>query len=361
MVVVWASGRAHAGPYAQRGVSGFVNPFDRRQWAGPQDANAVLNPIFRGWARGYVDYLPADTEWVGSDVWNDPDRAVGLVTGDRFDIVSLGDLDGTEIAAGAEPGRITLIFGDPARPGDPNHIRNGAGYDFAVFENGLISAYNTSAGSASGQMLAELAYVEVSSNGIDFARFPCVSLTEAPVGPYGTIDVSDVHNLAGKHANGNSICTGTPFDLADLREHTLVTSGAVDLNDICYVRIVDVPGSGDFTDEAVAYIDPATWPDWDYYAQNRAVYDAWVTWGSGGFDLEAVGVLHPQQYSADIDLNGIVDAFDFAVLAGAWDSHFGRDGWAQRCDLAGADLTVDVLDVAQFAAQWLAKEAWAGQ
>ena len=38
------------------------------------------------------------------------------------------------------------------------------------------------------------------------------------------------------------------------------------------------------------------------------VYDAWVTYDSGGFDLEAIGVLQPQEYGGDINLDGLLTA-----------------------------------------------------
>ena len=113
--------------------------------------------------------------------------------------------------------------------------------------------------------------------------------------------------------------------------------GTVDIDDIRYVRIVDIPGSGDYFDNATSYINPQSSPVWDYYESSHAVYDAWVTWDSGGFDLEAVGVLHEQQHSADIDLNGIVDCFDFTLLAKSWSSHLGQANWIGRCDLAGPE------------------------
>jgi len=330
------------------GVDGYVDPNQRWGHAAPGDADAVVNPLFKGWAVEVVSYEPAPGV---SPQWADASVALGPATGDRLDIVSLGDLDQSQIDAGLMPGQITVTFAEP--------VRDGAGYDFAVFENGLISNASYLTGSVAGQMFAELGYLEVSSNGVDFARFPSVSLTPAPVGPYGTIEISDVFNLAGKHPNGNNICTGTPFDLSDIAEHPLVVDGTVDINNISYVRIVDIPGSGDFVDDATAYVDSQTWPAWDYYTSSHPVYDAWMTWDSGGFDLEAVGVLHEQQYNADIDLNGIVDAFDFAMLAAALGSHFGQDQWTSRCDLAcPKNLAIDASDLAQFATQWLAVEQW---
>ena len=145
-------------------------------------------------------------------------------------------MDVDEIAANVLPGQITLTFADPD---DPNYltnplyaVRNGKGYDFAVFENAFASLHTTPGGSITGLMIAELAYVEVSSDGVSFIRFPSVSLTPEVVGPYGTIEISDVYNLAGKHPNSYSICTGTPFDLADLENHPLVMNGTVDIDNI---------------------------------------------------------------------------------------------------------------------------------
>jgi hypothetical protein len=354
-VVVATGSAAFGGPYGQPGINGYVH-LPAMHHADPLDLDAVINPIFRGWATGVYEYTPADQAWSGA--WNDPNKALGPVTGQNFDIVSLGELTRPEIDQGIAPGSITLIFGDPCDAADGSSIRNGKGYDFAVFENGFASQVTTSLGSYEGKMIAELAYVEVSSNGRDFARFPSISLTPGRTGAYGTLETSDVHNLAGKHPNANGVCIGTPFDLGDLVGHLQVLSGAVDLNDIRYVRIVDVPGSGDFFDDAVAYVDPQTWPDWGRYPQNHPIYDAWPTWGSGGFDLEAVGVLHEQRYPADINLDGTVNHADLAVLAGAWHARFGDATWSPRCDLAGNDLFIDGLDFARFAAQWQSVERW---
>ncbi len=252
--VLLGSGAALAGPYTGDGIQGFID--------------GAVNPVFQGWATGVVDYTPFDLAEIQNYVggaYADPTKALGAVTGSNVDIVSLGDMDATEIAAyqagtGAGPGEITLSF--------DTGISNGAGFDFAVFENGF---WDTSAGT----FFAELGYVEVSTNGTDFARFGSVSLTSGLVGAYGGIDPTDVSNLAGKHPNAYGTSEGTGFDLADLASSSLVLAGLVDLDDINYVKIVDIPGSGDFTDSL-----------------GNPVYDAWPTWGSGGVDLEAVGVIH---------------------------------------------------------------------
>ena len=84
-----------------------------------------------------------------------------------------------------------------------------------------------------------------------------------------------MYNLAGKHVNAYGNSWGTPFDLENLADDPLVIGGQVNLDEINFARIVDIPGSGDFLDSSG---DP--------------IYDAWHTWGSGGVDLEAVGVIN---------------------------------------------------------------------
>jgi len=80
--------------------------------------------------------------------------------------------------------------------------------------------------------------------------------------------------LAGKHANAYGDSWGTPFDLSWLAGHPLVSGGQLNLNAVTHVRIVDIPGNGSFLDTTGA-----------------PIFDAWTTIGSGGFDLEAVGVI----------------------------------------------------------------------
>lgn len=277
--------------FIDAGIAGFVGPAGEGVTATATNGNYV-NPIFKGWATGVVLYDPSDNvgtygqNGIGSQ-FADPSLTLGQVTGSNMDIVSLGDMDATEIAAhqsdpAANPlGTLILSF-DKA-------ITNGTGADFAAFENGFVSNYNTGAGSVAGQMFAELGYVEVSTDGTDFARFPSQYLNSAPTGSqaYLTQDVSNIYNLVGKHANAYGESWGTPFDLDDLLDDQLVIDGLVDLNEINFVRIIDIPGDGTFTDSL-----------------GNPIYDSWVTWGSGGMDFEALGVINQVPEPASLALLG---------------------------------------------------------
>lgn len=239
MVLFLTCTAAFAGPYPETGIE-------------------LDNPAIVGWATGYLDYAPA------LDVvppFDDPAKALGPATGEVLDTVSLGE---REAGSPDPPGAITLTFDAP--------IVDGAGPDLVVFENTFPSATG---------LFAELAYLEVSTDGEVFARFPCVSLTAEPIAQYGTMDPTDVYNLAGMLINAYGSGQGTPFDLADLAENSAVLSGDLDLADVNYVRVVDIPGAGD-------YFDSATALDYD---QDHPIYDPHPTIGSAGFDLEAVGVV----------------------------------------------------------------------
>ncbi len=172
--------------------------------------------------------------------------------GNNPDILSLGD-----------SGVATLMFRRP--------IINGPGPDFVVFENGF--------GTAGGDYL-ELAFVEVSSDGINFQRFPsyCGLDQSIQIGPYSTtIGVERLNNFAGKYVAPY----GTPFDLADL-EVLAQRNVDLNLNHITHVRLVDAIGS----------INPV----YGIRAANgNLVNDPYPTaFPSGGFDLDAIGVIHEQ-------------------------------------------------------------------
>lgn len=169
---------------------------------------------------------------------------------------ALGNADGTVVVSLGDGGTATLTFNTP--------VENGEGPDFVVFENGFADHY------------MELAFVEVSSDGQNFYRFNAVSETPVDV-QLSNFDFSDcryVNNLAGKYRANY----GTPFDLQELDG----TPG-LDIGSITHIRIIDVIGS----------IDPA-YGTTD--SQGTIINDPFPTeFSSGGFDLDAVGVIHQQQ------------------------------------------------------------------
>ena len=172
--------------------------------------------------------------------YGDESEAIGPATTSTMDVVSLGD-----------GGYATLTFTNP--------IKNGEGYDFAVFENSFNDYF------------LELAFVEVSSDGVNFVRFPATSLTQTQTQVESHVDPTFINNLAGKYRVGY----GTPFDLEELRD-----SANIDINNITHVRVVDVVGS----------IDPqyAT-----YDAYGHMVNDPFPTITySSGFDLDGICVLN---------------------------------------------------------------------
>lgn len=241
-----AATRDHNGPYS--GGSETTHPIDP---AIPYNDDRI-----QGWATGVEAYYRAD----GETGFSDANRALGAAGTSVYDIVSLGDLDTEAIASGDPPGHLVLSFGVT--------IANGPGPDLAVFENGISNDY------------CELVFVEVSTDGETFARFgdTVFGAASAPVGGYAFIDATYIYNLAGKHKVG----FGTPFDLEQLAEHPQVTSGQVDLNNIHFVRLVDIPGSGHWSDDS-----------------GNPIYDSWLTYDSGGADIDGVAVLNTPSSSPD--------------------------------------------------------------
>ncbi|MBX2902980.1 MAG: T9SS type A sorting domain-containing protein [Chitinophagales bacterium] len=155
-------------------------------------------------------------------------------------------------------------------------IKNDAGFDFAVFENSFDDSF------------LELAFVEVSSDGVNFFRFPAHSLTDTATqtASFGLTDAKLLNNLAGKYRAN----FGTPFDLEEM-----TGIPGLDITHITHVKIIDVVGS---IDNAYATRDTA----------GNKVNDPFPTpFPSGGFDLDAVGVIH-QQPTVSIREVGVVAA-----------------------------------------------------
>jgi hypothetical protein len=220
----------------------------------PGNPNSIAikkdSSCFVAWAsggtvtRGFLDISDTTVQINGSNKasFGNLNLAFGPATGSITDVLSLGD-----------SGIATLSF--------DQFIMDGPGYDFAVFENGFADNY------------IELGHVEVSSDGIHFFRF--LSTTEIPLtaqannGSY--TDCRMIDNLAGKYRVGY----GTPFDLSDLPNNPDLDKYAVK-----YVRIIDVIGaiSGNHltSDQFGTTInDPFPTP-----------------FESGGFDLEAIGLIN---------------------------------------------------------------------
>lgn len=226
-----------------------VAQFAPQQGLPGSTAISATSSLFTTWASGcHISrgYLNVDTPTLGYVTNGDSSLAIGPAD---HSIVSLGD-----------SGVAVLTF--------PGVIFNGPGPDFAVFENGFINAANDS------QAFLELAFVEVSSDGVNYQRFPATSLTQTNVqipgsGVYSYANL--LNNLAGKYIGGY----GTPFDLDDLPASSLI-----DKNSISHVRLIDVVGA-------------ISGPHASHDMNGRVVNDPFPSsFATGGFDLDAVGVIN---------------------------------------------------------------------
>lgn len=231
------------------GVCGLAaGPFVPGSTDEPHEAVDMHSTEISGWADSVESYQPGPEV---DSAFADSAKALGNAVGDAFDIVSLG-----------RGGSITLSFSTP--------FSNGAGWDFAVFENSINDSF------------LELAFCEVSSDGISFIRFPNISLTTEPVSAFGSIQADNISGFAGKYRQGK----GTPFDLETLKDFPQVWDGSVDLSSIRFVRLVDVLGDGSISDNRTdAWISR--------FGESSPLYDPYPTVESAGFDLDAVAIRFP--------------------------------------------------------------------
>lgn len=236
LVAMLSSTVAAAGPFAPA--------------AGQPGSTAIAanDPALVGWATGFTNLVRGPQNIVSP---------AGALASFGNGANALGAADATSANGGpivslGDGGQITLSFAQA--------ITDGPGYDFAVFENGFADEF------------LELAFVEVSTNGLDFVRFPAVSLTPtaAQVGSFDPLDPTNIDNLAGKYRAGY----GAPFDLAAIAG----LSSAVNPAEINFVRIIDVVGS-----LTLGNVDSLGNPVNDPYP---------TAFASGGFDLDAVGVMN---------------------------------------------------------------------
>jgi hypothetical protein len=202
-------------------------------------AVAYNDPRIVGWAEGCASYLQGPG--VTDSQFATPSEAFGPAGTNTLAVVSLGN-----------GGSITLTFDAPITDGD--------GWDFAVYENSFAS-----------DVFLELGFVEVSSDGSQFARFDSAfqSMVTPSVDSSGT--AAQIGGLAGSYMVGY----GTPFDLAALRNSPLVRDGAVNLTSIKYVRIVDIIGDGTTLDSF-----------------GRGIVDPLSSGPTAGFDLDGIAVLN---------------------------------------------------------------------
>lgn len=250
MVLVGVSVAANAGPYSPA--------------PGQPGSNAVAADDARivAWAsavgelrRGSVDISDAESPPAsfgsGSSALgpaNAYDATTGFPSTTPGSVISLGDR-----------GSITLLF--------PKPVTDDTGPDFAVFENAFNDTF------------LELAFVSVTSDGVHWARFPARSLTQTrnqirqDNTEYSGVDPTEVDGLAGKFRAG----WGVPFDL-----NILADDPKLDVKRITGVRLTDVVGS---INPLYGSLDDSDLP--------RLINEPWPTpFSSGGFDLDAVAVLH---------------------------------------------------------------------
>jgi hypothetical protein len=212
--------------------------------------------VFVNWANNCITQRgPQDIAVSGSSLVTAGDDYMATEKSGVNGVVSLGD-----------GGSATLMFTQP--------IFDGPGWDFAVFENSFSNEF------------LELAFVEVSSDGTFFVRFDATSevQTGIQVDGFGSTDATEIDNLAGKYRGQY----GTPFDLNELSG----ISG-LDITAITHVKVIDVVGS---ISENYA----------SYDALGNKINDPYPTdFASGGFDLDAVGVINEKTLS----VNDVVNNF----------------------------------------------------
>lgn len=203
-------------------------------------------------------------------------RGLQNLTDTTLGYASVGDSLSATGKAG-ENGVVSLGDDGYAICSFPKAITNGNGYDFVVFENSFDDSF------------LELAFVEVSSDGINFFRFPAHSLTDTLIQTesFGLTDATKINNLAGKYRGGY----GTPFDLEEL-----AGTPDLDIQNITHIKVIDVVGS---IENKFATRD----------AFGNKINDPFPTpFPSGGFDLDAIGVIN------QLSTTSILEIADFSLV-----------------------------------------------
>ena len=249
----------------------YVSSINAVQFGGNKSSSGNVSVAYnsskiKAWASGYTNYTVGTIENQVDDNWKIPENIVGAIT----------EVEPTEkVCTLGNGGSITIYF--------ESGISNGDGIDFAVFENGFDENY------------LELGFVEVSSDGKNFVRFPNFYLGNEKVYEWlymGNCDVmpENIYNLASKYECGY----GHGFDLQELVDAYEYINGEncafsqecvsdfllsyvhLDLDNVRYVKITDIYGDGSVTD-SVGH------PIFDPTGNQRS---------SPGVDLQGVAVLN---------------------------------------------------------------------
>ncbi|HFE45678.1 MAG TPA: cell surface protein [Nannocystis exedens] len=163
------------------------------------------------------------------------ERMPEVVLGPPQGAGALGSTDVVSLGCGGE---ITLYFAGEG-------IQDGPGDDFIVFENPFALGEGS---------FVEPARVLVSDDGERWREFPC-DLDSQP--PRGCAGIELVYATDQAEALDPEIAGGDAFDLTQ-----------VDLQQVHWIRLIDVTRG--------------------YYG-----HDMWCAGEAGGFDLDAIGSLHP--------------------------------------------------------------------
>ncbi len=205
---------------------------------------------------------------------------------------------------------------------------DGPGADLIVSENPFASI------SDPWQTFAEVCFVEVSSDGTHFARFPSrYTGPDVEPGSFAFVDAGYYSGFAGVLTTDVTASDpfdvvdagGDAFDLHDLHQDPLVTSGLVNLQAITEVRLVDAVSGVDVDSTGATVRDPST----------------------GSADIDGVTVLqHAQNQSAHAPLVELLIPADgnFRVRFSDPDGLLDLDPTSFRAALWGIEVPItDVL------------------
>lgn len=267
-------------------------PWDARERPGPYPINAMQRffmPVLgalslAATATAQVEFATSVVSFnmgTGSGIFDQNLILGGPQGGAGIDVLSLG-----------VNGNVTLGFDVT--------ITNGPGADFIIFENGF---------EFDGLTFPEMVMVEVSSNGIDFARFPLrYNGPQMPLGAFDGVPWGVYSGMAGLVPPLANVLTnsldprnpveagGEALDMDDLAEEPLVLMGLVDLDAIQFLRLIDIE-SGTVVDSRGVTIYDTGGPD-------------------GNADIDAVSVIHHtgNQNASGPRIDFTRDAMNFANL-----------------------------------------------